>query len=168
MKNLLCIVALLALVPIAYAQSPLQKELQREHDRQVSAFNKKDVAGFMAHYSPELKVTPVHGAPMDFATWKGFIADIAPGVRRVVKHQHKIIKLVAEGPEWRSTVDEHEAYDIKDVAGMFGEKNKPHHLTNHSQYEEVWTKTKTGWKVRELKMLSEKQTLDGKPFPMAG
>jgi len=122
----------------------------------------------MAHYSPELKVTPTHGDPMDFVAWKGFIQSILPGVQRVLRHDHKVIKCTAEGATLTVTIDEHEAYDIKDTAALFGKKDAPHRLTSHSTYQETWTKTKAGWKVREVKMLSEEQTLDGHPLPIAG
>lgn len=159
---------LLMLSTLAFAQAPSPKAIQAAHNRQVAAFNKKDLTGFMAHYSPELKVTPAHGDPMDFAAWKGFIQSILPGVRHVLRHDHKVIKCTAQGATLTVTIDEHEAYDIKDGAALFGKKDAPHRLTSHATYEETWTKTKTGWKVREVKMLSEEQTLDDHPFPNEG
>ena len=43
--------------------------------------------------------------------------------------------------------------------------NKTGKLVDRSTEEEIWTQIGKEWKIREVKTLTEKATVDGKPFP---
>ncbi|MGC4047131.1 MAG: hypothetical protein QM758_25320 [Armatimonas sp.] len=165
MKTLLSLLTIVTLVSAVCAAPSPRRQFQAEHNRQVSAFNHKDLNGFMAHYAPALQVHQRDGKTLDLAGWRGFIGSVMPCILKVRTHQHHVTALTAVGDEWKARIAEREDYSIKDNLSLFGKKGAHHQLRVNSIYEEIWTKTPQGWRVRDLKFLSEKQVLDGKPIP---
>ncbi len=49
---------------------------------------------------------------------------------------------------------------------MTGPDGKPHTFGGTSTTEDTWVRTSGGWKLKQVKVLTEKMTMDGKPFKM--
>jgi hypothetical protein len=86
-------------------------------------------------------------------------ASLAPQVK-VTKSTSALGKLVVKGST--AKVDTTGEW----VMVMPGPDGKSHTLGGVTKTTDTWLKTPSGWKLKEVKTVSEKMTLDGKPFKM--
>src|SRR5438105_2186892 len=82
--------ALAADPPSANALKPL---FQKEHDRQVRAFNQRDLAGFLRHYTSDAHIELQPDKSMDLAGWRAFIGGILPEITGVLVHKHTVDRI---------------------------------------------------------------------------
>ncbi|HEV2473456.1 MAG TPA: nuclear transport factor 2 family protein [Chthonomonadales bacterium] len=52
----------------------------------------------------------------------------------------------------------------KDLEGRLGARGKVHRIADKSRSRDEWIKTSGGWKCRKSTVLSDRMTVDGKPF----
>jgi len=167
-------VAFVALVGPARAADPLPPTanltpiFQQEHDRQVRAFNHKDLTGFLQHYTRDAHIELQPGKPMDLAGWRSFIAGILPDITGVVVHRHTVDHVDLRNGAPIAHIVEQEKYRIQDREGQFGKKGARHVLAADSTYEETWVHTPAGWRVQRMKIVSETMHIDGKTVSPPG
>lgn len=136
---------------------------QKEHNRLAQAFDKKDIDGYMAHYTPDLKLKEFDGKQRDYAGVKDFTKDLMGCIKKVNGHVHKVLWVKATGDVAQAKVTEAWSFDIIDRLSMFGAKDEPHKITGQDSYDETWVKVGTEWKVSASTSTFQKVLVDGKP-----
>ncbi|MGV3618984.1 MAG: nuclear transport factor 2 family protein [Fimbriimonas sp.] len=157
-------IPLVLLTSGAQAQADPKKQLQAIYTELDGYLVKKQVdkaERLMTQYGhPDFVYIRADGRRQ---TYKECMAEMKASMgpaTKMLKSRTRIVKAATKG----STV-------LVDTNGewamnMPGPDGKAHTFAGVTKTKDTWVKTPGGWKMKEVKTLSEKMTMDGKPFKM--
>jgi hypothetical protein len=168
--------ALLAMGPIGLAKADgaaVRKEMQREFDKAVAAWKKKDVKGFMSMFSPDFKGVGMDGQPVDYKGIQAQIARTIKSTKSIDSATLSIDKLATKGNQATMDVTMKMTMVVADPRGEMGPKGGTHKLDLVERSHEVWEKTGGQWKQKSMRPLPggtmkiDGNAMGGPPAPSA-
>jgi len=131
-----------------------------QHEREfVKAMKTKDIKWFESVGAPDYHEIDMKGKVTDRAkAITGMKQMFASG--KVDTMTAKVLSVTGSGNNMVVIMDAHMTGTMK-----FDPKaKKPSKVVGSMKFQESWSKTKGKWMIHELKSLSEKMTVDGKPY----
>jgi len=159
--------AILAVSVTGVARADDKKEIEAGYKKLENAIISRSVDGVMSVGTP------------DFSMKMGGMVMSAQQVKSQMKMNFDMMKTAPKFTMTIRTMDIKKnsaevlstgimSADIVDTPGMFGKKGSKHKLTDEQTSKDTWVKTGNSWKMKVTETVSEKMTLDGKPYNPAG
>ncbi len=155
----LALCTLLAIAPAAIradATSDAKTAIQTAYNKETAAMNRKDLKGIIAAYSSDYVQIEKGGKKSSLTELKPQLQAMLATIQNV-KAIQTISKMTIKGNQATILAKQH--LD----ATILGPEKKKLALSMTGNVEDIWVKTgKSTWLKKQSKVLSEKQTLDGK------
>lgn len=141
------------------AVADARKAIQAEYRRLSVAIQRKDLNGFIKGCTPDCKIKSQQGT-FTIGQWKGMMQSAFQGMEDI-RYDVRLDKVMLKGKEAivMST-------QTMEATLTSPQDNKKHRLHSQEKAKDIWTKTAKGWRLRLSETISQRTTLDGKPFPM--
>lgn len=141
------------------ATSDAKKQIQAAYNRENAAAARKDAAGVLANLTSDYKSVSAGGQSVTAKTLRERLPVIFANAISI-KGKSTITKLTLKGNQADVQVKEHGVLTL-----MNRQTRKPSKLEIHDVSQTLWLKTKSGWKKKQSRTISSKQSLDGRPLP---
>ncbi len=142
----------------ASADLPYKRALQEIYNKCVAATKKRD----------ELVLAALRTQDFTFRDAKGKVmsrGDVEAGERLTLTNAVSIDKVSSQvesvqtsGGKVTATLHHYYAETANDA------QNKPHKMALTTNSQEIWTTAGNAWKLQSVKVLSQQETVDGKPY----
>ena len=141
------------------ATADARKQIQAAYDRENAAAARKDAAAVLANLTPDYKSVSAGGQTVTVHTLRQRLPVIFANAISI-RGKSTITKLTLKGNQADVQVKEHGVLTL-----MNRQARKQSKLEIHDVSQTLWVKTKSGWKKKQSRTITSKQSLDGRPLP---
>jgi hypothetical protein len=137
----------------------VRKSIEAGYLKKDTSTNHKDLAGMMSVYAPGAKVVHPNGRVVTTGEMQKQLTNILPTVKSVAEHEVvKDISLegnraLVKSSKTSTTVTEEPS------------SHKEEKVVQNVSSEDTWIKIGNKWLLKEIRVLSAKATVNGKPMP---
>lgn len=135
----------------------VRKEIQAGYDKLCAAMKSKNIDGVMKMGTKDFSYTE-KGQTMGGEQMKQMMQQQFAAMKSCDKMVMKIDKLTVKGNT--ATV----MSSSEGVMTIGGADGKTHKMADKNTSKDTWVKTPEGWKCKNVTVLTDKMTMDGKPF----
>jgi len=163
MRVFLCAVALLGATSAVWGtdQKEVQKELQANYNKIVSAFRKRDLKSVETYMSPDytsrLKSGKVLSRAQTMADMKRQMNSL-----RNISFDRTVKSVTLKNGKALATTDFYLRGQVVDQQGY------PHMMELISRYEDTWVRKDKGWKLSHSQLINGMKSLDNQSLPLEG
>jgi hypothetical protein len=134
-------------------------EIEAQHSRQIAAYKRKDLKGFMEPLASDYRLKKWDGEVMDRKQTEEMVRQRMAGRTVVDNLAVNIDTINVNGNEATVMTSQNFARLVTDTKGV------QHHVVSNTVHRETWVKTPQGWKVRLVEEMEPKVKVDGKSVP---
>ena len=149
--------AAVALAVPALSRADTKSDIQKVYDKLSSSMLKGDLKGIMSTATPDF----VMKEKTRTLTAKQALAEMEMMFKSGLKIKAAKMKVKSVTLKGNTAIVNSTGYT---EAAMKMQDGKMHQMVQHSTSRDVLVKTPQGWKFKVAEMISDKSTMDGKPF----
>ena len=143
----------------AQVRTTARIEIESQHSRQIAAYKRKDLKGFMEPLASDYKLKKWDGEVMDRRQTEEMVRQRMASRIVVDSLAVNIDTIDVSGNEATVMTSQNFARLVTDAKGV------QHHVVSNTVHRETWVKTPQGWKVRLVEEMEPKVKVDGKSVP---
>ena len=140
------------------AENPLKNTLQGIYNRCVAATKKRDESVLAVLRAQDFTYRDAKGKTYARGDIEAAERQTLANAVSIDKVSSQVTDVKADGGKTTATLHHYFAETANDP------QNKPHKMTLNVTSQEVWTATANVWKLQSVKVLTQQETMDGKPY----
>ena len=139
-------------------ESPLKNALQEIYNRCVIATKKRDESVLAVLRAQDFTFRDAKGKTYSRGDVEANERQTLTNAVSIDKVSSQVNEVKTSGGKTSATLHHYFAETVTDA------QNKPHKIAMNTTTQEVWTSTANIWKLQSVKVVSQQETLDGKPY----
>lgn len=140
------------------AENPLKNTLQGIYNRCVAATKKRDESVLAVLRAQDFTYRDAKGKTYSRGDIEAAERQTLANAVSIDKVSSQVSDVKTDGGKTTATLRHYFAETANDP------QNKPHKITLNTTSQEVWTSAANVWKLQSVKVLTQQETMDGKPY----
>lgn len=136
----------------------VRKSIEASYSHKDNSTNRKDLTGMMSIYAPGATVKHPNGKTITTSEMEKQLTNILPTVKSVAEHE--VVKNISLKGETALVTSKKTSTTVTEDPTSH-QDNK---VVQNVESEDTWVKVGNKWLIKEIRVLSAKATVNGKPM----
>jgi len=154
-----CLATSVPKVAAADNLTQVRKDILAGYLHKDTSTNRKDLTGMMSVYAPGATVIHPGGKVVTTSEMEKQLTNILPTIKSVAEHE--VVKDISLKGDTALVKSAKTSTTVTEDATS----HKPEKVVQNVETEDTWVKIGNKWLIKEIRVLSAKATVNGKPMP---